>query len=97
AVDPKLPTTLNGTINLLSDGDPSASGGAIVAIRAARFESIRPVTSTNADTSQMITDEMINEVGGKGLEAQQIRSAMVDGRETKFLVYGTPVPTNFGH
>ena len=95
--EPKLATTLSGTINLLADADATGSSGAIVAIRSAKFGSIRPVSSTNADTSQLITDRMIDEVGGQGSEAQQIRTAVVDGVPTKFLVYGTPVPTKFGH
>ena len=95
--EPNLTTTLTETINLLSDGDATGSSGAIVAIRSARFSSIRPVKSIQADTSELITAQMIDEVGRRGSEAQQIRTAMVDGVPTKYLVYGTPVPTKFGH
>ncbi|MFG1608661.1 MtrAB system histidine kinase MtrB [Actinoplanes sp. NPDC049265] len=97
AVDATLSRTLNETINLLADGDPSASSGAVVSIQSSHFATIRPVISANLDTAELITPEMVQEVGGNSAEATQIRTARVDGVETKFLVYGTPVPTNFGH
>jgi two-component system, OmpR family, sensor histidine kinase MtrB len=94
--EPKLALSLGSTITLLSDGDTTGSG-AIVAIRSERFPAIRPVTSIPADTSQLITDQMIDKVGRQTLEAQQIRTAEIAGVTTKYLVYGTPVPTKFGH
>jgi two-component system sensor histidine kinase MtrB len=97
AVDPKLPSTLNGTINLLAEGGPAVSGGAIVTIRAALYPNIRSVTSANVDTSRLISPELVQEVGRDGAEAQQIRTAEVNGVPTKFLVYGKPVRTDFGH
>ncbi|MEV6633963.1 MtrAB system histidine kinase MtrB [Actinoplanes sp. NPDC051470] len=97
AVDAKLPRTLDDTIPLLADGgDPAAGSGAVVTIRSSRYLTIRPVTSTNIDTSELITPDMVQEVGRNRVEASQIRTAAVNGVETKFLVYGTPVPTNFG-
>ena len=96
AIDRKLPTTINETINLITDGD-TASGGSVVTIRSALYPDIRPVTSANVDTSRLLTPDLLQEVGGAGLEAQQIRTADVDGVQTKYLVYGTPVPTRFGH
>ncbi len=92
----RLQTTINSTINLL-DGDPAISGGALVAIRAELYPNIRPVTSADIDTTELITQDLIQEVGRAGSEAQQIRTADVNGVPTKFLVYGTPVPTKFGH
>jgi two-component system, OmpR family, sensor histidine kinase MtrB len=96
-VDPKLPTTVNGKFNLLAAGDPRVSGGAFLAIQAAMYPNIRSVASAAVDTSELITPEMVEEVGRNTQRAQQIRTAEVDGVQTKYLVYGTPVPTNFGH
>ncbi|HET6533306.1 MAG TPA: MtrAB system histidine kinase MtrB [Actinoplanes sp.] len=97
AADPKLPTTINQTVNLLAAGDPRVSGRAFVAIQAAAFPNIKPVASTEVDTSELITPEMVEEVGRNTQEAQQIRTAEINGVQTKYLVYGRPVPTNFGH
>jgi two-component system sensor histidine kinase MtrB len=97
AVDPKLPTTINETVNLLADSDPAVNGGAIVAIRAALYPNIKPVTSANVDTDQLITDEMVTQVGRAGFDAHQIRTTDVNGVQMKYLVYGSPVGTNFGH
>ena len=96
-VDATLTRTLENTINLLADGgDPTAGSGAVVTIQSARFTSIRPYPSANVDTGELITPGMVREVGDDGAEAYQIRTAVVNGVETKFLVYGTPVPTRFG-
>ena len=97
AVDAKLPTTINETVRLLAASDPAVSGGAIVSIRAALYPSIRPGTSTTADLDGLITPQMVQEVGRAGSEGQQIRTGEINGVQTKFLVYGTPVPTTFGH
>ncbi|HEU4346284.1 MAG TPA: MtrAB system histidine kinase MtrB [Actinoplanes sp.] len=97
AVDPKLPTTITDTVSLLADGDPAVSGGAFVIIQAAIFPNIKSVSSGTADAAELITPEMVEAVGRKTQEARQIRTADVGGVPTKYLVYGTPVPTNFGH
>ncbi|GGQ64852.1 hypothetical protein GCM10010166_38050 [Couchioplanes caeruleus subsp. azureus] len=96
--DPKLSTTMNDTVTRLADGDPAESGGAIVSLRADTFPAdLEPVTSTKVDTASLITPEMIRDVSGKSLVVQQIRTAQVSGVQTKYLVYGSPVPTSFGH
>lgn len=95
--DPKLPTTINDTVTRLADGDPAESGGAIVSLRADNFPDLRPVTSAKVDTTSLITRELVHDVAGEGLVAQQIRTAEVGGVQTKYLVYGSPVPTSFGH
>ncbi len=97
AAERKLPTTVTEIIKQIADGDPAASGGAIVAIRGDLYPNIRPATSENIDTTRLITPEMVQEVARTGSEALQIRTAQVNGLQTKFLVYGTPVPTKFGH
>jgi two-component system, OmpR family, sensor histidine kinase MtrB len=97
AFDPKLPATITDTVNYLADGDPTENGGAIVSMRAERFPDLQPVTSANVNTAQLITPELIKAVGEQGRVARQIRTANVNGVTTKYLVYGSPVPTSFGH
>jgi two-component system, OmpR family, sensor histidine kinase MtrB len=96
--DPKLPATFTTTVNYLADGDSSENGGAIVSMRAAKFPELKPVTSAaNVNTSQLITSDMVKMVADQGRVAQQIRTADIGGVTTKYLVYGSPVPTSFGH
>jgi two-component system, OmpR family, sensor histidine kinase MtrB len=95
--DPELPTTISNTVTRLADGDPAESGGAIVALRADNFPDLKPVTSTKVDTTSLITPEMVHDVSREGHVAQQIRTAEVGGVRSKYLVYGSPVPTSFGH
>jgi two-component system, OmpR family, sensor histidine kinase MtrB len=97
AVDPTLPTTITETINLLADGGSTVSSGSFVAIQAELFPNLREVTSADISTADLITPEMVDEVARNTKEAQQIRTAEVGGMPTKYLVYGFPVPTNFGH
>jgi len=98
ARDPKLATTMTATVSDLSGGDPTDSGGPIIAMRADKYSDIKPVASAKTDISRLITPEMIRTVStGEGRIAQQIRTAEVGGVQTKFLVYGSPVPTPFGH
>jgi two-component system, OmpR family, sensor histidine kinase MtrB len=95
--DPLLPATITGTVSDLADGDPAATGGAgtIVSIRAENLPSIKPITSATVDTSDLITPDLIKVVADQGQIARQIRTADA-GVRTKYLVYGSPVPTGFG-
>ncbi|MCA2215564.1 MtrAB system histidine kinase MtrB [Jidongwangia harbinensis] len=95
--DPKLPLTLSETVNYLADGDPAESGGAVVAMRAERYPDLKPVTSANVDTAALITPDLTRAVADQRRVARQIRTVEVDGVQTKYLVYGSPVPTSFGH
>jgi two-component system sensor histidine kinase MtrB len=109
AFDPKLPSTFTATVNYLADGDSSENGGAIVSMQAAKFPDLKPVTSADCgcreapgvpdkiNISQLITPDLIKAVADQGRVAQQIRTTTVGGVSTKFLVYGSPVPTSFGH
>ena len=96
--DPILPATVTGTVSDLADGDPAETGGAgaIVSIRAENLPNLKPVTSGTVDTSDLITPELIKVVADEGRVARQIRTSH-DGVRTKYLVYGSPVPTGFGH
>ena len=95
--DPKLPATMIDTADRLADGDSAQSGGAIVALRADTFTDLKPVTSVQVDTAPLITPELVDEVAQAGQVAWQIRTGRVGGTRTKYLVYGSPVPTSFGH
>jgi two-component system sensor histidine kinase MtrB len=97
--DTKLTNTINDTVKYLDDGDPKQTGGAIVEMRAADFSTLRTVTSAKVRTDMLITADLVRRVADDGLIAGQIRTAdLSDGAgQQKFLVYGSPVPTSFGH
>jgi two-component system sensor histidine kinase MtrB len=101
--DTKLPASMNTTVSQLVDASPAESGGAILSMRAAHYRGLSPVTLPNVDTSDLITADLIASVAGSGQPddhgkvADQIRTAQVNGQTTKYLVYGSPVPTSFGH
>jgi len=97
ARDQRLPTTISDTVDRLADGDSAESGGAIVSMRADTIPELRPVTSVKIDTTPLITADMIHLVADSGQVAWQIRTAEMGGVQTKYLVYGSPVPTSFGH
>jgi two-component system sensor histidine kinase MtrB len=95
--DSRLPVTINQTVDRLSEGEPAESGGSIVSMRAAQHPDIKPVTSPDVPTDQLITPDLVKAVSTDGKEAYQVRTARLHGQDTKFLVYGSPVPTSFGH
>src|SRR4051812_23671210 len=95
--DQKLPMTINETVNTLADNDPSENTGAIVSMRARNFPELKPVSSADVDTSDLITPSLVEMVGDQGRPARQIRTAEINGVSTKYLVYGSPVLTRFGH
>ncbi|HET9518862.1 MAG TPA: MtrAB system histidine kinase MtrB [Actinoplanes sp.] len=98
AFDSQLPVTILATVNYLAGSDPEETGGAIVSLRSAEFDTIKPVTLPQAgDTPELITPELVKAVAG-GEIAWQIRTADIgDGNGyKKYLAYGSPVPTKFG-
>jgi two-component system sensor histidine kinase MtrB len=106
--DTKLPASMNTAVSQLVDGNPSESGGSILSLRATNYRGLRPVTLPDAETSglttsDLITPDLIAAVAGSGRAddhghvADQIRTVKVNGQSTKYLVYGSPVPTSFGH
>jgi two-component system, OmpR family, sensor histidine kinase MtrB len=94
--DAKLPNTMNDTVVSLSEGDPGQSGGAVVTLRSAQYDNLKPVTLPNVDTSEVITRDLVATVAGKGQRAWQIRTADLGEGRHKYLVFGSPVPTRFG-
>jgi two-component system sensor histidine kinase MtrB len=95
--DPVLPTTIRETVNYLANGDPSQTGGAMVVMRAADFPDIKPVTSAEGDVDALITPALVHSVADEGVVARQIRTADIGDGTEKYLVYGSPIPTSFGH
>ncbi|WP_083998465.1 MtrAB system histidine kinase MtrB [Actinoplanes utahensis] len=100
ARDPELPSAINDLVNELADGDPAARGKTIISIRAERHtDQLQAVAvPSDVDTRALLTAEMISRVSsGSGRKASQIRTAEINGETIKYLVYGSPVPTKFGH
>ncbi|WIM97381.1 MtrAB system histidine kinase MtrB [Actinoplanes oblitus] len=97
AYDAGLPATISDTANALYDGEQAGDTGTLVSLRAEHFSALRPQTIPTVDTTELITPELIHTVADDAKVAWQIRTAEVDGRLTKYLVFGSPVPAQFGH
>ncbi|MFG1673164.1 MtrAB system histidine kinase MtrB [Micromonospora sp. NPDC049282] len=93
----QLQDTIDGTVNYLAGGDPTQTSGVVVAITADNFaEFIEPRVSPDVPVRSVIGDELRGTVAS-GKVAHQIRTGTLGGGErTKYLVYGSPVPTKFG-
>ncbi|MEV0002304.1 MtrAB system histidine kinase MtrB [Micromonospora sp. NPDC050980] len=93
----QLQDTIDGTVNYLAGGDPTQTSGVVVAITADDFaEFIEPRVSPDVPVRSLIGEELRGAVGS-GKVAHQIRTGTLGGGErTKYLVYGSPVPTKFG-
>nr|WP_238162319.1 MtrAB system histidine kinase MtrB [Micromonospora endolithica] len=92
----QLQDTIDGTVNYLAGGDPQQATGVVVALTADRYPGvIKPQTSPAVPIQPLISRELRDAVA-TGKKASQIRTGTVDGTRTKYLVYGSPVPTRFG-
>ncbi|MFI6132933.1 MtrAB system histidine kinase MtrB [Micromonospora sp. NPDC051141] len=92
----QLQDTIDGTVNYLAGGDPAQTSGVVVAITADNFaEFIEPRVSPDVPVRTVIGDELRATVAS-GKVAHQIRTGTLGGDRTKYLVYGSPVPTRFG-
>ncbi|WP_376787309.1 MtrAB system histidine kinase MtrB [Micromonospora halotolerans] len=91
----QLQDTIDGTVNYLAGGDPAQTSGVVVAITADNFTNIAPRTSPDVQVRPMISQELRSSVAA-GKVAHQIRTGSLGGQRTKYLVYGSPVPTRFG-
>ncbi|WP_285552001.1 MtrAB system histidine kinase MtrB [Actinoplanes regularis] len=97
AYDPELPATIRETVDELYDGDQAGDTGTVVSIRAEQYPEIEPQSVPPVDTDQLISPALIQAVAGNGQVAHQIRTVEIDGRMMKYLVYGSPVSSKFGH
>ena len=92
----QLQDTIDGTVNYLAGGDPAQTSGVVVAITADNFpRTIQPRTSPDVEVRPLISKELRASVAGGNI-AHQIRTGQLGGERTKYLVYGSPVPTRFG-
>ncbi|MEU0153379.1 MtrAB system histidine kinase MtrB [Micromonospora fulviviridis] len=92
----QLQDTIDGTVNYLAGGDPAQTSGVVVAITADNFAGyIESRTSPDVQVRPLISRELRASVAA-GNVAHQVRTGMLDGQRTKYLVYGSPVPTRFG-
>ncbi|WP_262286637.1 MtrAB system histidine kinase MtrB [Micromonospora sp. MA102] len=91
----QLQDTIDGTVNYLAGGDPAQTSGVVVAITADNFTNIAPRTSPDVQVRPMISQKLRASVAA-GNVAHQIRTGSLGGERTKYLVYGSPVPTRFG-
>ncbi|WP_091348441.1 MtrAB system histidine kinase MtrB [Micromonospora rhizosphaerae] len=92
----QLQDTIDGTVNYLAGGDPAQTSGVVVAITADNYPGIiKPRTAPDADVRPLISRELRTAVA-EGNIAHQIGTGRLTGERTKYLVYGSPVPTRFG-
>ncbi|WKU02087.1 MtrAB system histidine kinase MtrB [Micromonospora soli] len=92
----QLQDTIDGTVNYLAGGDPAQTNGVVVAITADNFTgTIQPRTSPDVQVRPLIGSELRATVAA-GNVAHQVRTGTLGGERTKYLVYGSPVPTRFG-
>ncbi|QDY06658.1 HAMP domain-containing histidine kinase [Micromonospora sp. HM134] len=92
----QLQDTIEGTVNYLAGGDPQQTSGVVVAITADNYAGIIETrTSPAMDVRPLVSRELRAAVAD-GKVAHQIRTGRLTGERTKYLVYGSPVPTRFG-
>ncbi|MFC3504581.1 MtrAB system histidine kinase MtrB [Micromonospora krabiensis] len=91
----QLQETIEGTVNYLAGGDPQQTSGVVVAITAAHHGEIQTRTAPDVDVQPLISPELRAAVAD-GNVASQIGTGRLTGDRTKYLVYGSPVPTRFG-
>ncbi|MEU8331372.1 MtrAB system histidine kinase MtrB [Micromonospora sp. NPDC048839] len=92
----QLQETIDGTVNYLAGGDPQQTSGVVVAITADGYQNdIQTRTSPSVNVQALISPELRATIAD-GKVASQIRTGRLTGESTKYLVYGSPVPTRFG-
>ncbi|HEX2771249.1 MAG TPA: MtrAB system histidine kinase MtrB [Micromonosporaceae bacterium] len=95
--DSKLQETIDQIAEYLGGGDGKQPGGDLVALTAVDYPLLRPASSPPADSARLISPELQEKVAALGHRSWQIRTLDIgDGRQ-KYLMYGEPVPTKFGH
>jgi two-component system, OmpR family, sensor histidine kinase MtrB len=93
--DSGLSTTFEKTVIILAGGRPDQVGGGVVTLMSRNYPRITPGTSPLVDARRIITPQLEQSVAD-GNVAHQIRTGDMGEGPTKYLVYGTPVPTKFG-
>ncbi|WP_117665837.1 MtrAB system histidine kinase MtrB [Micromonospora sp. MW-13] len=96
AQEAQLQDTIDGTVNYLAGGDPQQTSGVVVGIIADEYTGIiEPRFSPDVEVGPLISRELRATVAGGNI-ASQIRTGRLAAGPTKYLVYGSPVPTRFG-
>ncbi|MCW3839289.1 MtrAB system histidine kinase MtrB [Micromonospora yasonensis] len=97
AQEAQFQDTIDGTVNYLAGGDPAQTSGVVVAITGDTFTpgTIAPHASPDVQVRPLIGQELRASVAA-GNVAHQIRTGTLGAERTKYLVYGSPVPTRFG-
>ncbi|MEO3778136.1 MtrAB system histidine kinase MtrB [Micromonospora sp. B11E3] len=91
----QLQETIDGTVNYLAGGDPQQTSGVVVGIIADKSGIIKPRFSPDVRVGPLISRELRASVAAGNI-ASQIRTGELAGQpKTKYLVYGSPVPTQF--
>ncbi|WP_229399627.1 MtrAB system histidine kinase MtrB [Micromonospora okii] len=91
----QLQDTIDGTVNYLAGGDPQQTSGVVVGIVSDNHTGIEPRFSPDVEVGTLISRELRAAVAGGNI-ASQIRTGRFADHPTKYLVYGSPVPTRFG-
>ncbi|MDG4833082.1 MtrAB system histidine kinase MtrB [Solwaraspora sp. WMMD1047] len=93
AVEPQLKNTFESTAGYLAGGDPAQMGGVVVALETYGY----PVSATSpAVDVRGVLDAALRQRVVDGDVAHQIRTGDLGDGPTKYLVYGSPVPTKWG-
>ncbi|MER7169624.1 MtrAB system histidine kinase MtrB [Micromonospora sp. NPDC000207] len=92
----QLQETIEGTVNYLAGGDPQQTNGVVVALTADRYTGVIEARSSSDVEYQALISRELRAAVADGNVAHQIRTGRLTGDRTKYLVYGSPVPTRFG-
>ncbi|HEX7746900.1 MAG TPA: MtrAB system histidine kinase MtrB [Micromonosporaceae bacterium] len=97
--DSKLQGTIEQIAEYLGGGNGQQPGGDVVAVTAANYPALRPASSPQVDSSAVISPELQQKVAVLGHRSWQIRTLDLEHGHgpQKYLTYGEPVPTRFGH
>ncbi|MEV4488734.1 MtrAB system histidine kinase MtrB [Micromonospora coxensis] len=92
----QLQDTIEGTVNYLAGGDPQQTSGVVVAITADSYAGIIDTRTSPATDVRPLVSRELRAAVAEGKVAHQIRTGRLGDERTKYLVYGSPVPTRFG-
>ncbi|WP_018221030.1 MtrAB system histidine kinase MtrB [Salinispora pacifica] len=89
--------TVDGTVNYLAGGGPQQATGVVVALIADNAEGvIQPRTAPAVNNFGSLISPELRATVAAGEVASQISTGRLGETDTKYLAYGSPVPTQFG-
>ncbi|MET7748794.1 MtrAB system histidine kinase MtrB [Micromonospora sp. NPDC005367] len=93
----QLQQTIEGTVNYLAGGDPQQTSGVVVAITAEDHPGVIQTRAAPAiDVGPLISPELRTAVADGNVASQIGTGRLTGAQDTKYLAYGSPVPTKFG-